>query len=130
MLISDFIALTTLDFMLSILRMTREQCVEIVNSFDQRELALALEAYGGNHFFIFSLGIIYLRAKAIKSFPIRLAELLSHHVYHTSQGSQEFLQFLNQVFEENRNNLPLSLWGMCANASPSDLKSQLRIRTI
>jgi len=125
--ISDFIAATTtLAFMLSILRMTREQCVEIVNSFDTNDVASALEAHGGNHFFIFSLGIIYIRAKAIKSFPIRLAELLSHHVHHTSQGSQEFLQFLNQVFEENRDNLPRSLWGMCANASPSDLTSFLR----
>ena len=63
-----------------------------------------------------------------KSFPIHLAELLSHHVHHTSQGSQEFLQVLNQVFEENRENLPRSLWGMCANASPSDLTSFLKNR--
>lgn len=127
--ISDFFAsATTLAFLQIILRMTREQCVAFVNSLDTNELASALETHGGNHFFIFSLGIIYIRAKAIKSFPIHLAELLSHHVHHISQGSQEFLQFLNQVFEENRENLPRSLWGMCANASPSDLTSFLKNR--
>ena len=119
--ISNFIASTTI-----LAQMTPEQCVAFVNSLDTNEVTSALEAHGGNHFFIFSLGIIYIRAKVIKSFPIRLAELLSHHVHHTSQGRQEFLQVLNQEFDENRDNLPRSLWGMCANASPSDLTSFLR----
>lgn len=121
MLISDFIAATT-----TLVRMTPEQCVAFVNSLDKNELASALDAYGGNNFFIFSLGIIYIRAKAIRSFPIHLAELLSHHVHHTSQGSQEFLQVLNEAFEESKDNMAKSLWGMCANASSSDLTSFLR----
>ena len=128
--ISDFIAsATTLAFVLNILQMTQEQCVAFVNSLDQMELASVLETHGGNNFFIFSLGFIYIRAKATtRSFPIRLAELLSHHVHHTSQGSREFLQFLNEAFEESRDNIPRFLWGMCTNASPSDLTSFLKER--
>jgi len=127
--ISDLISATTLPFLQGILQMTNDQCVEFVNTLDPKELALAFEEHGGSPFFIFSLGLIYIRAKAtIRSFPIRLAELLSHHVHHSSQGSQKFLQFLNETFNESRDNIPKFLWGMCANASPADLESFLKMR--
>ena len=128
MLISDLIAATTLAFMLNILQKTPEQCVAFVNTLDAKQLVSALEEHGGNSLFIFSLGIIYIKAKATRSFPMRLAELLSHHVHHASQGSQEFLQVLNEAFDKNKDNFPRFLWGMCSNVSPKEIESFLKMR--
>jgi hypothetical protein len=128
MRLSDLIAATTLTFLQSILQMSSEECVANVNLWDKNDLIASLETHGGNPRFIFSLGVIYLKAKATRSFPMRLAELLFHHVCQTSQGTQEFLQFLNDSFEENKNSYPRFLWGLCESCSSNDLESFLKPR--
>ena len=128
MLFSDLIAATTLAFLLSILQMTPEECVAFVNAFDGNDLTKSLETHGENPIFIFSLGLIYLKAKATRSFPMRLAELIYYHVHHRSQGSQEFFQFLNTSFEENQNSYPRFLWGLCESCSSKDVESFLKPR--
>ena len=133
MLFSDLIAAPTLAFLLSILQMTPEECVAFVNALDGNDLTESLQTHGENPIFIFSLGLIYLKAKATRSFPMRLAELIYYHVYHRSQGSHEFLQFLNTSFEENQNSYPRSLWGrslwgLCESCSSKDVESFLKPR--
>ena len=124
---SDFFAnATTLAFLLRILQMSPEECVANVNLWDINDLITSLETHGENPIFIFSLGLIYLKAKATRSFPMRLAELLFHHVFHGNEGSHEFLQFLNNSFEEKKNSYPRSIWGLCENCSLNDVLSSLK----
>ena len=127
MVLSHFIAAaTTRVFLLSILQISPEECVALLNLWDKNDILAFLETHGENPIFIFSLGLIYLKAKATRSFPMRLAELLFHHVCHGNQGSQEFLQFLNNSYEENKIFCPRFLWGLCESCSSNDLESFLK----
>ena len=127
MRLSEFIAAaTTHAFLLSILQMTPEECFAMFDLWDKNDLIVSLETHSGKPIFLFSLGLIYLKAKATKSFPMRLAELLFHHVCHGSQGSQDFLQFLNTSFEANKKFYPRFIWGLCETCSLNDVLSFLK----
>lgn len=122
--ISNFISATSSGF----LQISPEECVTFINALDGTKLSSSFETHGENHFFVFSLGYIYLKAKATRSFPMRLAELIFHHVNHRSQGYQEFLKSLNTYFEEHNNETPRNLLGLYEKCSSKDIKSFLKPR--
>ena len=117
-------AVATADF----LQMTREQRVEFefINGLVLAELADALQIHGGNPYFVFPLATIYVRAKATRSFPQVLAELVYDAVFHQKEGAQEFLEVLNQSFQDDRKKVARFLWGLCDRASQKDIESFLK----
>lgn len=127
--LSDLFAMgTTLAFLLEILQMNSDRCIEFVNGVDPDELANALHTHGANSFFVFSLAIIYIRAGVTRAFPQRLVELIYDAVFNQVEGTQEFLTGLNQMFREKKNNVVRSLWGLCVDATSNDLESFLKVR--
>jgi len=123
--LSDLFAAINLAFLQSILQMTSGQCIEFVNGVNLDELASGLQNHSANSFAVFSLAIIYIRAGATKAFPQRLAELLYDAVFRQAEGTQEFLEALNQAFSADKKKVSRFLWGLCESASPDDLKSFL-----
>ena len=118
---SGLFAAFNLAFIQTILGMNNDQCIEFVNGVDPKELADALQTHGANPFFVFSLAIIYIRAGATKAFPQRLAELLYDAVFRQAEGTQEFLEALNQAFSADKKKVAKSLWGLCERATANDL---------
>ena len=70
---------------------------------------------------MFSLAIIYIRAGATRTFPQRLAELVYYAVFLQAEGTQEFLEALNQAFSADKKKVAKSLWGLCERATANDL---------
>jgi hypothetical protein len=122
--LSDLIAAAiNLAFLQSILQMTHAQSVAFINGVDPKELAEALQTHAANPFFVFSLAIIYIRAGATRTFPQRLAELVYDAVFRQADGTQEFLEALNQAFSEDKKKVSRFLWGLCESATPNDMNS-------
>ena len=127
--LSDLIAeATTPAFLQTIPPMTREQCVDFINALTTQELHSALEDHDENPFFILSLGLIYLKAGATKSFPSHLIELIYCHIIKNDEqrdnGGNLFMTELARMFNQSRISVSRSLWGLCSN-SPADLESFL-----
>jgi hypothetical protein len=119
-------AVATADF----LQMTREQRVEseFINGLVLAELADALQTHGGNPYFVFPLATIYVWAGATRSFPKILAELFYEAVFLQKEGSREFLEVLNQSFQDDWRKVARYLWGLCENVKPFQLTSFLKSR--
>lgn len=117
-------AVATADF----LQMTREQRVEFefINGLVHGELADALQTHGGNPYFVFPLATIYVRAGATRSFPKILAELVYEAVFLQKEGTREFLEVLNQSFQDDWRKVARYLWGLCENVKPFQLSSFLK----
>ena len=128
--LSTLIAATNLAFIQTILQMTSDQCIEFVNGVDPKELADALQTHGANPFFVFSLAIIYIRAGVTRTFPQKLAELVYYAVFLQAEGTQEFLEALNNAFSADKKKVSRFLWGLCESASPDDLKSFLTAKNL
>jgi hypothetical protein len=119
---------TTLTFLQSILLMSPEQSVAFIIRIAPDELSTALQTNEANSFFVFSLAIIYIRAGATNAFPKKLAELVYDAVLRQAEGTQEFLAALNQAFQQTKNKVSRSLWGLCESATSEDLKSFLNAK--
>lgn len=117
----------TIEF-LKLLSRDHLKCVEFINKFKPNELADALQTHGQNTNFVFSLAIIYIRAGATKAFPQRLVELVYDAVFQQAEGTQEFLDVLNDAFLADKNKVSRFLWGLCESATSEDLKSFLNAR--
>jgi hypothetical protein len=117
-------AMATADF----LQMTREQRVEFefINGLVHGELASALQTHGGNPYFVFPLATIYVWAGATRSFPKILAELLYEAVFLQKEGAREFLERLNQSFQDDWRKVARYLWGLCENVKPFQMTSFLK----
>jgi hypothetical protein len=109
-----------------LLQMTREQYVDFINGLDHDELASALQTHGGIPYFVFPLATIYVWAGATRSFPKILAELLYEAVFLQKEGAQEFLERLNQSFQDDWRKVARYLWGLCENVKPFQLTSFLK----
>jgi hypothetical protein len=112
------------------LQMTREQCVEFefINGLDHDELANALQTHGGNPYFVIPLATIYVWGGATRSFPKILVELVYEAVFLQKEGSREFLERLNQSFQDDWKKVARYLWGLCENVKPFQLTSFLKSR--
>ena len=109
-----------------ILQMTREQCVDFINGLVHDDLASALQTHGGNPYFVFLLATIYVRAGATRSFPKILAELVYDAVFLQKEGTREFLEVLNQSFQDDWRKVARYLWGLCENVKPFQMTSFLK----
>jgi hypothetical protein len=95
--LSDLIAAAiNLAFLQSILPMNPDNFVEFVAGITPDELASALETYGANHFFVFSLAIIYILTGTQLAFPENLIVLCIKYVFRQEEGTIEFLKVLSR----------------------------------
>jgi len=107
---------------------TYEESVNFINSLDKTELNLAIDENKKNSSFIFALGIIYIKAKSIRCFPLYLAELIYNHIYEGNNGHQLFIKKLSQFFEESKKNVTRYMWGLCSKTNDSDIISFLKAK--
>lgn len=94
------------------------------------EILTAIETNSENPFFVFTLGIIYLKTGATRTFPLRLAELIYHHCHYIANrninGANEFLQTLDEAHRQKK--IPRSLYGLLSNMTPKNFESFLAER--
>ena len=108
------------------LQMTREECVNFINGLVHDELANYLQIHGGKPYVASLLATIYVRARATKSFPKILKELVYEAVFLQKEGTREFLDVLNQSFQDDWRKVARYLWGLCENVKPFQLTSFLK----
>jgi len=107
-------------------QISHEDSVDVINRTDKAIMNAIIERENENSKFIFAIGVIFVKAKSIRCFPLYLAELIYKHIFQGGQGHQLFLEILNQQFGQSKNNVTRFMWGLCQHISNVDIVSFLK----